>query len=85
MITKLILDICKMILFLIFFTSLSYSKDNTGFEIFYSPEGQSQNSIICITQDSRCFLFFGKSEGLNRYDGYQFKIFINVADDFLLI
>ena len=41
-------------------------------------EGLSENSVMCILQDSRGFLWFGTGDGLNRFDGYQFKIFKHI-------
>ncbi len=38
-------------------------------------QGLSQSSVMVIFQDSRGFLWFGTEDGLNRYDGYSFKIF----------
>lgn len=38
-------------------------------------EGLSQSSVQVIFQDSRGFLWFGTEDGLNRYDGYSFKIY----------
>ncbi len=81
MTAKLILDICKKLLVFFFFTSLSFSQNNTGFEKFSTEQGLSQNSIVRIFQDSRGFLWFGTFDGLNRYDGYQFKIFKNIPGD----
>ena len=40
-----------------------------------SEDGISQNSIICIFQDKEGFLWLGTYGGLNRYDGYSFKIY----------
>jgi len=81
MIAKSILDIFKLLIILAFLTFQSYSQNNTGFEIFSTEEGLSQNSIVRIFQDSRGFLWFGTFDGLNRYDGYQFKIFRNIVGD----
>ncbi|MGC8893035.1 MAG: two-component regulator propeller domain-containing protein [Candidatus Saccharicenans sp.] len=39
-------------------------------------QGLSQNSINCIIQDRTGFMWFGTETGLNRYDGYTFKIFL---------
>lgn len=40
-------------------------------------DGLSQSTIFCMLQDKKGFLWFGTANGLNRYDGYNFKIFIN--------
>src|SRR5215211_1332762 len=38
-------------------------------------QGLSQSTVQVIFQDSRGFLWFGTQDGLNRYDGYNFKIY----------
>lgn len=38
-------------------------------------DGLSQSSVLTIFQDSKGFMWFGTEDGLNRYDGYGFKIF----------
>jgi ligand-binding sensor domain-containing protein/signal transduction histidine kinase len=38
-------------------------------------QGLSQSSVRVIFQDSRGFLWFGTEDGLNRYDGYAFKVY----------
>lgn len=38
-------------------------------------EGISQSTVNTIVQDSLGFMWFGTQDGLNRYDGYEFKIF----------
>ncbi len=40
-----------------------------------SDEGLSQNTVDCILKDSRGFMWFGTWNGLNRYDGYSFKVY----------
>src|SRR5271165_4833564 len=37
--------------------------------------GLSQQRVTRIVQDNRGFLWFGTQFGLNRYDGYHFRIF----------
>ncbi|WPU96109.1 two-component regulator propeller domain-containing protein [Mucilaginibacter sabulilitoris] len=44
-------------------------------------QGLSNNSVRCIYQDHKGFLWFGTYDGLNRYDGYSFKIFRNKFKD----
>lgn len=36
-------------------------------------EGLSQSSVLCILQDKQGFLWFGTRDGLNKYDGHNFK------------
>ncbi len=40
-------------------------------------DGLSQSSVYAIIQDPAGFIWFGTWNGLNRYDGYSFKIFRN--------
>jgi len=44
-------------------------------------QGLSNNAVVSICQDHNGFLWFGTYDGLNRYDGYGFKIFHNVIGD----
>ncbi len=39
--------------------------------------GLSHNLVFCTMQDSYGFVWFGTKDGLNRYDGYNLKIFRN--------
>ncbi|HTY35853.1 MAG TPA: two-component regulator propeller domain-containing protein, partial [Bacteroidota bacterium] len=51
------------------------------FERLSINEGLSQTSVYAIAQDSQGFLWFGTQDGLNRYDGYSFKVFRYRAND----
>ncbi len=46
-------------------------------ELFTIDNGLSQSSIQCLYIDSKGFLWVGTQDGLNRYDGYSFKVFRN--------
>lgn len=43
--------------------------------------GLSHNQVNCIYKDSEGFMWFGTASGLNRYDGYSFKIFKHDANN----
>lgn len=43
--------------------------------------GLSNSNVTCILQDSKGFLWFGTQDGLNKYDGYNFRIYRNNPDD----
>ena len=40
-----------------------------------TADGLSQTRVAQITQDNRGFIWFGTQYGLNRYDGYKFRVF----------
>jgi len=48
---------------------------NLRFQHITSEQGLSQNTIGCMLQDSRGFMWFGTWNGLDRYDGYNFLVF----------
>lgn len=48
-------------------------------------DGLSQNSVTTVFQDSYGFIWLGTHDGLNRYDGYDFKHYRHGDDDSLTI
>ncbi|RXK61654.1 response regulator [Lacibacter luteus] len=44
-------------------------------------QGLSNNSVRCILRDHKGFMWFGTYDGLNRYDGYSFRIFRSKVND----
>jgi ligand-binding sensor domain-containing protein len=45
------------------------------FENYTAENGLSQNACYAIAQDNLGFMWFGTQDGLNRYDGREFKIY----------
>jgi ligand-binding sensor domain-containing protein/signal transduction histidine kinase len=41
-----------------------------------SADGLSQSRVAQIVQDDQGFMWFGTEYGLNRYDGYKFRVFV---------
>ena len=79
-------------IFLFFYSSIllfaqNESVDNStySFKQIGVDMGLSQSSILSIIQDRRGYLWFGTATGLNRYDGYEFIVYTNDANDSLSI
>ncbi|HVO72799.1 MAG TPA: two-component regulator propeller domain-containing protein, partial [Ignavibacteriaceae bacterium] len=70
------------LLFLIIFTFLvKANPQNITFGHLSLEDGLSNNSVNCLLQDHYGFLWFGTDDGLNRFDGYQIRIFRNDPGD----
>ncbi|MGE5846992.1 MAG: two-component regulator propeller domain-containing protein, partial [Ignavibacteria bacterium] len=54
---------------------------NIRFNHLTVENGLSQSAVTCILQDNKGFMWFGTQDGLNRYDGYNFKVFKNNPED----
>jgi len=46
-----------------------------------SEQALSESHVFCILQDRAGFMWFGTRDGLNRYDGYEMKVFRNDPAD----
>lgn len=45
------------------------------FRHYTNKNGLSHNTVYCSLQDKRGFMWFGTDDGLNRFDGYAFKVY----------
>jgi signal transduction histidine kinase/ligand-binding sensor domain-containing protein/DNA-binding response OmpR family regulator len=71
-------------LVLLFFAGVvSVKAQNSAYQFSHLDitNGLSNNRINCIYKDSKGFMWFGTSSGLNRYDGFKFKVFKHDAAD----
>lgn len=62
-------------IFILLPQNVCFSQPSFRFEHFTTEHGLSENFIYTVFQDSRGFLWIGTHDGLNRYDGYNFKVF----------
>ncbi|WP_040626130.1 hybrid sensor histidine kinase/response regulator transcription factor [Mucilaginibacter paludis] len=65
--------------------------DQYQFSRLNIDNGLSNNRVTCIYKDARGFMWFGTKSGLNRYDGYKFKVFkhnlnnqTSINDDYII-
>jgi len=67
--------------FFLFFCIYTRSQTTINTENFTVKEGLSENVVHCLLQDKKGFLWIGTHEGLNRYDGYEFKKYLHNRND----
>ncbi|PRZ01690.1 signal transduction histidine kinase [Marinilabilia salmonicolor] len=67
---------------LIFFAPLwgAANPQSVRFKNLNVEDGLSSNWVKCFLEDSRGFLWIGTSDGLNRYNGYQFETYKYSSD-----
>ena len=70
-----------IVLILVLFTNLYSQNQGIKFTHLTSEDGLSINRVSEIIQDKRGFIWIGTSDGLNMYDGYNFKTFLPNAPD----
>lgn len=44
-------------------------------------DGLSLSSVYCVHRDSKGYMWFGTEDGLNRFDGYHFKVFRSNSEE----
>jgi len=71
------------ILFLLLIAlSLEYAfGQDVLFKSLTVKNGLSNSYVNCMLQDRTGFIWFGTDDGLNRYDGYNVKVFRNIPGD----
>jgi ligand-binding sensor domain-containing protein len=64
-------------LLLALFPALALTNTGSGprFERITTADGLSQGTVLAILQDQHGFMWFGSQDGLNRYDGYEIRVY----------
>lgn len=78
---QLLIPPLVIIFFIYFFSAAAYAQqENFSFEHFTENNGLSA-PVTNITQDKYGFLWFGTTDGLNRFDGKNFVVYRNIPGD----
>jgi signal transduction histidine kinase/ligand-binding sensor domain-containing protein/DNA-binding response OmpR family regulator len=59
----------------------TFATDSLSVKYLGIEHGLSNNAVTCIYQDHNGFMWFGTYDGLNKYDGYTFKVYRNAIGD----
>ncbi|HYG17388.1 MAG TPA: two-component regulator propeller domain-containing protein [Ohtaekwangia sp.] len=70
-----------LLLAMAFFADSNAQLLNLEFEAYNTTKGLSHNHVFSIAQDKEGFLWVGTNDGLNRFDGYDFKVFRHDPDN----
>jgi ligand-binding sensor domain-containing protein/two-component sensor histidine kinase len=72
----------KIILFSLLLLSPLFSQtEEYIFRQLTDADGLSQSTIFSMIQDEDGYLWLGTIDGLNRYDGYEFRVYVNDPSD----
>lgn len=81
--------ICNLIHFFILITlfflgtekQLQAQNGQPKFEHYTPVDGLSQATVRLTYQDTKGYIWFGTNDGLNRFDGTNFKVYQNIPED----
>ena len=68
-------------LFLLFIQINSFGQNKVNFERYSVKDGLSSSVVNSICQDRYGFLWIATENGLNRFDGYKFKVYKHDPND----
>jgi len=71
----------KAILIILLSVSSFPQSEEYIFKQFTDADGLSQSTIFAMIQDQQGYLWLGTIDGLNRYDGYEFRVYVNDPSD----
>ncbi|QJB31138.1 response regulator [Chitinophaga oryzae] len=77
------MHVVRICCFIFWLTVIATTTFALGYPIRYLgiEDGLSNNAVTSVYQDHKGFMWIGTYDGLNRYDGYRFKIYRNKIGD----
>ena len=72
-----------VLLCLVLYTNLLTAQQHNIYQFAHLnfTQGLSHNQVNCVYKDKKGFVWFGTMSGLNRYDGYNIKVFRHKDED----
>ena len=71
------------ILILLSYTTVGLGQQKSiKFDTYTIEEGLSQSQVTSIEQDQFGYIWIATQDGLNRFDGYNFTVFKNEANNY---
>ena len=61
------------------FATISFAQSEFISETISIKDGLSSNNSRDIVQDKYGYMWFSTTDGLNRYDGYEIRVFKNIS------
>lgn len=74
-------NLIAILVLVVFFNKESLYSQSYYFTHYQVEKGLSNNTVLSSIQDNRGFMWFGTKDGLNRFDGYSFKVFRHDSED----
>ena len=71
----------QLLILWVWMVCFSAASHNYMFKHLEVKDGLSNNQVNAIYKDSNGFMWFGTASGLNRYDGYDMRIYRSQKDD----
>jgi signal transduction histidine kinase/ligand-binding sensor domain-containing protein/DNA-binding response OmpR family regulator len=78
---KCFINKITFILLIVLNAQIVFPQTKLRFDIYTQEEGLPNNQIQCIYQDSKGWMWIGTSQGLSRFDGYNFLNFLSDPTD----
>lgn len=67
-------------IFVLIFPATAWGQYDCSFTHYSAKHGLSQHTVSMIYQDSRDIMWFGTFNGLNKFDGFRFKVFRTLSE-----
>jgi len=71
----------SLFIYFIFLGKVIFATEPISIKYLGIEQGLSNNAVTSVYQDHNGFMWFGTYDGLNKYDGYSFRVYRNMIGD----